>query len=77
VPTGDLDGDWRVERTGGLLPPMVGVWKCIRGERGETRVGPLLRLALRVERGGGRNVLAYEPPLSALVDKISSAGRDL
>jgi hypothetical protein len=50
---------------------MVGVWKRIRGDRGETRVGPLLRLPLRVERGGGRTVLAYEPPLSALVDEIS------
>jgi len=56
---------------------MVGVWKRIRGDRGETRVGPLLRLPLRVERSGGRTVLAYEPPLSALVDEISSAGRDL
>jgi hypothetical protein len=56
---------------------MVGVWKRIRGDHGETRVGPLLRLPLRVERGGGRTVLAYEPPLSALVDEISSAGRDL
>ena len=77
MPTGDLDGDWRVERTGGILLPMVGVWMCIRGERGETRGGPLLRLALRVERGGGRTVLAYEPPLSALVDGNSPAGRDL
>jgi hypothetical protein len=56
---------------------MVGVWKRIRGDRGETRVGPLLRLPLRVERSGGRTVLAYEPPLSALVDEISPAGRDL
>jgi hypothetical protein len=56
---------------------MVDVWKRIRGDRGETRVGPLLRLPLRVERSGGRTVLAYEPPLSALVDEISPAGRDL
>jgi hypothetical protein len=56
---------------------MVGVWKRISGDRGETRVGPLLRLPLRVERSGGRALLAYEPPLSALVDEISPAGRDL
>ena len=56
---------------------MVGVWKRIRGDRGETRVGPLLRLPLRVERSGGRTVLAYEPPLSALVDEISPGSRDL
>jgi hypothetical protein len=56
---------------------MFGVWKRIRCDRGETRLGPLLRLPLRVERGGGRTVLAYEPPLSALVDEISPAGHDL
>jgi hypothetical protein len=56
---------------------MVGVWKHIRGDRGETRVEPLIRLPLWVERGGGRTVLAYEPPLSALVNEISPAGRDL
>jgi ferritin-like metal-binding protein YciE len=56
---------------------MVGVWKRNSGDRGETHVGPLIRLPLRVERGGGRTVLAYEPPLSALVDEISPAGRDL
>jgi hypothetical protein len=56
---------------------MVGVWKRISGDRGETRVGPLCRLAFRVERGGGRTVLAHEPPLSALVDETSPGGRDL
>jgi len=29
-----------VERTGNLLPPMIGVWRRISGDRGETRVGP-------------------------------------
>ena len=52
---------------------MFGVWKRIRGDRGETRLGRVLRLPLRVERRGGRTVPAYEPPLSALVDKISPA----
>jgi hypothetical protein len=56
---------------------MVSVWKRISGDRGETRVGPLIRLPFRVERGGRRTVLAYEPPLSALVDEISPGGRDL
>ena len=53
---------------------MVGVWKRICGGRGETRVGPVLRLPLRVERHRGRTVLAYDPPLSALVDEISPGG---
>ncbi|HEV2092149.1 MAG TPA: DUF892 family protein [Rubrobacter sp.] len=71
VALGDLDGDWRVERTGGLLPPMVGVWKRIRGDRGETRVGPLLRVPIRVESRGGGAALVYEPPFSALMDWVS------
>ena len=75
--TESLDGDWRVGRTGGLLPTMVGIWKRIRGDRGETRLGPVLPLPVRVGRRGGRTVLAYEPPLSALVDEISPAHPDL
>src|SRR3712207_4013311 len=68
---GDLDGDWRVERTGGLLPPMVGVWKRIRGDRGETRLG-LLRYPLRVERRDEGAALVHAPPFSALVDEVSA-----
>jgi ferritin-like metal-binding protein YciE len=71
------DGVWRVERTGGLLPPMVGVWKRIEGGRGETRLGPLLRFPFRVERRGGLVFLVYRPPFSALVDEISPGDRDL
>jgi hypothetical protein len=37
-PVRELDGDWRVERIDGLLPPM-GVTKRIRGESGWTLVG--------------------------------------
>ena len=66
-----------MERTGGLLPPMVGTWKRISGDRGETRLGPVLRLPMRVERSGGRASLAYGPPLSALVDEVAPAGPDL
>ena len=36
-----LEGDWRVRRGGGLLPPLVGVRKRIEGRRGWTAVGPL------------------------------------
>ena len=66
---GDLDGDWRVERTGGLLPPLVGVWKRIEGDRGETRLGPL-RYPLRVVHRGGGLALVYGPPFSALLDEV-------
>ncbi len=75
--TGGLDGGWRVERLGGLLPPMVGVGKRIRGDRGETRLGPLLRISFRVGRRGGRPVLVYRPPFSAVVDELSPGGRGL
>ena len=37
----ELDGVWAVERTGGFLPPLLGVRKRIRGDRGQTRLGPL------------------------------------
>src|SRR5918912_3308931 len=33
TPSG-LEGLWQVERAGGLLPPMVGVWKRIEGAQG-------------------------------------------
>ena len=36
-----LDGEWQVIRTGGLLPPLVGVRKRIEGDRGWTSIGPL------------------------------------
>jgi hypothetical protein len=69
----DLEGDWRVERLGGFLPPMIGVQKRIRGESGETRIQPLPGWPFRVERRGGRISLVYYPPLSALVDELRPA----
>ena len=68
----DLEGDWRVERRGGFLPPMVGVRKRIRGDRGETRVGALPGWPFRVERREGRVALVYLPPFSAIVDELRS-----
>jgi hypothetical protein len=72
-PIGTLEGDWRVERVDGVLPPMAGVWKRIRGGRGETRVGPLPAWPFRVERRGERVTLVYRPPFSALVDELGAA----
>ena len=69
----NLEGDWRVERLGGLLPPMGGVWKRIRGERGETRVGPLPGWPFRVERCEERVALVYRLPFSGLVDELEVA----
>jgi hypothetical protein len=66
----ELDGDWRVERVGGLLPPMAGVWKRIRDDRGETCIGVLPVWSFRVERREGYVALVYRPPFSALVDEL-------
>jgi ferritin-like metal-binding protein YciE len=69
-----LEGDWRVERLGGLLPPMVGVRKRIRGDRGESRIGPLVVWPFRIERRGERvALLVYRAPFSGLVDELEAA----
>ena len=64
--TRDLNGEWRVRRTGGLLPPLVGVRKRIRGGCGETAIGPLPGLPFDVQ--GLR--LRYRLPLRGLVDEL-------
>ena len=66
----DLEGDWRVERLSGFLPPMVGVRKQIRGDRGKTRIGPLPGWPFRDEQHERRITLIYHPPFSALVDEL-------
>jgi ferritin-like metal-binding protein YciE len=71
----DLEGDWRVERRGGLLPPMIGVRKRIRGDRGETRIGPLPGWPFRVERREGRVALIYYSPFPVLVDELWAGAR--
>jgi ferritin-like metal-binding protein YciE len=67
-----LDGVWEVERTGGALPPLVGVRKRIRGERGTTVVGPLPGAPFEV-RG---LELHYRAPFSGFVDVLEPDGRD-
>lgn len=59
-----------MERLDGILPPMVGVRKTIRGEGGETRVGPLPVWPFRGERREGRVALVYRPPFSTFVDEV-------
>jgi ferritin-like metal-binding protein YciE len=58
-----LDGVWDVKRTGGALPPLVGMRKRIHGTRGETLLGPV-RVPFEV-RG---HELHYRGPLRGLVD---------
>ncbi|HSP74285.1 MAG TPA: DUF892 family protein [Gaiellaceae bacterium] len=60
-----LNGVWKVERTGGALPPLYGVRKRIRGPRGETLFGPVpVRFAVV------GNELRYRAPLLGLVDVL-------
>jgi hypothetical protein len=67
---GELDGVWNVKRTGGLLPPLVGVRKRIHGSSGETRVGPLFGVPFDVV---GRD-LHYRAPFQGFVDQLEPAG---
>jgi ferritin-like metal-binding protein YciE len=67
-----LDGVWEVERTGGALPPLVGVRKRIHGARGTTVVGPLPGSPFEV-RG---LELHYRAPLSGFVDVLEPDGPD-
>lgn len=71
-----LDGRWRVERLGGMLPPMVGVSKEIRGGRGKVWLGPLPGPSFRVENRGEVIALVYRPPLSALTDELEAASKN-
>jgi hypothetical protein len=67
-----LDGTWSVRRTGGWLPPLVGVRKRIRGDRGTTSLGPLPGVPFRVVG----TALRYRPPLSGFVDLLEADGPD-
>lgn len=66
----ELDGSWSVKRTEGLLPPLVGVRKEIRGPSGKTKIGSLLSLQFDVD--GLR--LRYRKPLSGFVDELQREG---
>jgi hypothetical protein len=67
---GELDGVWNVRRTGGLLPPMVGVRKIIRGGSGETRIGRLVGVPFDVV---GLS-LRYRAPFRGFVDELEPDG---
>ena len=66
----ELDGTWNVRRTGGLLPPLVGVRKHIDGSSGETRVGPLPSAPFDVV---GLE-LRYRSPFGGFVDRLVPDG---
>jgi hypothetical protein len=62
----ELDGVWRVKRLSGLLPPLVGVRKRIRGASGETAVGLLPGAPFDVV---GLS-LRYRAPFRGFVDEL-------
>jgi hypothetical protein len=61
-----LDGDWQVIRTGGFLPPLVGVRKRIEGDRGSTSLGPFPGVPFAVVG----NELRYRAPFRGFVDVV-------
>jgi hypothetical protein len=64
-----LDGEWDVRRTGGFLPPLLGVRKRIDGARGATLFGPV---PVRFDVVGRE--LRYRAPLLGLVDELEPDG---
>ena len=67
----ELDGTWNVERTGGFLPPLLGVRKHIAGDRGVTRVGALPGVPFDVVG----NELRYRSPFAGFVDVVEPDAR--
>jgi hypothetical protein len=70
--THDLQGEWRLERRGGLLPPLGAMRKRIDRDRGSTIVGPV---GLPFEVVGLE--LRYRLPLLALVDVLVRESADV
>ena len=65
---GELDGVWEVKRTGGSLPPMVGVRKEISGVSGTTKLGSLPGARFDVVGTS----LHYRLPFTGFVDLLES-----
>jgi hypothetical protein len=66
----ELDGLWDVRRTGGALPPLVGVRKRIAGDRGRTILPGGVGVPFDVR---GRE-LRYRPPFGMVVDVLVPDG---
>ena len=65
-----LEGEWKVERLAGLLPPIIGIRKTIRGGDGETRIGPVPVWPFRAKRSFESVDLVYRRPFSTFVDEV-------
>jgi len=66
----ELEGVWNVTRTAGALPPLYGVRKEIRGDRGWTKLGPLPGAPFDVV---GLS-LRYRAPFRGFVDELEPDG---
>ena len=64
----ELDGVWDVRRTGGLLPPLIGVRKEIHGTHGTTRL-PKAPVGVPFDVVGLE--LHYRAPLAGFVDFLT------
>jgi ferritin-like metal-binding protein YciE len=67
----ELEGTWNVRRTGGLLPPLVGIRKEIRGTSGRT-VLPRGIAGVAFDVVGLE--LRYRPPFDDFVDVLAPHG---
>jgi hypothetical protein len=66
----ELDGEWELRRRSGLLPPLVGVRKRIRGDRGAT----VLPGGVEVPFAVVEHELRYRPPFAMVVDVLEPDG---
>jgi hypothetical protein len=66
----ELDGEWELQRISGVLPPLAGLCKRIRGDRGTTVLPGGLGVPFAVV---GRE-LRYRPPFSMVVDVLEPDG---
>jgi hypothetical protein len=76
-----LDGEWKVERVRGWLPPLLGVRKRIRGGRGETAIGRLPGLpfdvvGLELRYPGRSFVDVLEPDGDGYAGRATFRGRE-
>ena len=65
-----LDGEWELQRVSGVLPPLRGVRKRIRGDSGAT----VLPLGAGVPFAVVGRELRYRPPLGMFVDVLEQEG---
>jgi hypothetical protein len=66
----ELDGDWELRRLSGVLPPLAGVRKRIRGDGGTT----VLPIGVGVPFAVAGRELRYRAPFAMFVDVLEPDG---